>query len=78
MDIFQGEFDADVLARWVLTRAHPGWLGLRYVGERASFSLSAAPLRAEYEPVEVGTRPFTNLYKDRTWISVQAAWAVEF
>jgi len=28
--------------------------------------------------VEVGTRPFTNLYKDRTWISVRAAWAIEF
>ena len=53
-------------------------LGLRYVGQWSSFSLSVAPLRAEYEPVEVGTRPFTNLYADRTWVSVQAAWAIEF
>ena len=30
MDMFQGSFDPDVLSRWVLTRAHPGWLGLRY------------------------------------------------
>ena len=53
-------------------------LGLRYAGRRSSFSLSAAPLRAEYQPVELGTRPFTNLYQNRTWVSVQAAWAIEF
>jgi len=52
-------------------------LGLRYLGRSSSFSLSAGPLRSEYEPVEVGTRPFTNLYKDRTWIYIQAAWTVE-
>ena len=52
--------------------------GLRYVGTRSSFNLSVAPIWANYEPVTVGTRPFTNLYKDRTWISVRAAWAIEF
>ena len=43
-----------------------------------SFSLSVAPVFANYQPVEVGTRPFTNLYKDRTWISAQVAWAIEY
>ena len=52
--------------------------GLRYAGERMSFSLSIAPVFASYQPVDVGTRPFTNLYKDRTWISAQVAWAIEF
>jgi hypothetical protein len=52
--------------------------GLRYAGEKFSFHLSAAPTWANYEPVEVGTRPFTNLYQDRTWISVMAAMLIEF
>jgi thiol-disulfide isomerase/thioredoxin len=55
-----------------------GGLGLRYAGEVLSFSLSVAPIWADYEEVAIGTRPFTNLYKDRNWISVQAAWAITF
>ena len=55
-----------------------GGMGLRYAGEHMSFHLAAAPVWSDYEPVEVGTRPFTNLYRDRDWISVQAAWAFEF
>ncbi len=51
--------------------------GLRYAGENFSFHLSAAPTWADYEPVEVGTRPFTNLYQDRAWLSVMAALLVE-
>ena len=53
-------------------------LGLRYVGDVSTFSLSVAPIVADYQPVEVGTRPFTNLYSDRDWISIQAAWTVVF
>jgi len=53
-------------------------LGLRYVGDVSSFSVSVAPIIADYQPVEVGTRPFTNLYQDRNWLSVQAAWTVVF
>ena len=52
-------------------------LGLRYLGEQSSFSLSVAPLWSDYKPLAVGTRPLTNLYKDRTWILVQAAWNIE-
>ena len=55
-----------------------GGLGLRYAGEQSSFHLTVAPSWSQYEPVEVGTRPFTNLYRDREWISVQAAWSFEF
>jgi thiol-disulfide isomerase/thioredoxin len=51
---------------------------LRYAGKRASFKIFAAPHFSDYEPVDIGTRPFANLYKDRTWVSVQAAWAFTF
>jgi thiol-disulfide isomerase/thioredoxin len=50
-----------------------GGLGVRYAGEFVSVSLNVAPLWADYEPVAVGTQPFANLYRDRDWISVQAA-----
>lgn len=55
-----------------------GALGLRYAGEHHSFHFAAASVRSEYEPVEVGTRPFANLYRDRDWVSLRAAWALEF
>lgn len=55
-----------------------GGLGLRYVGTASTFSVSVAPVWADYQTVAIGTRPFTNLYQDRTWISVQAAWAITF
>ncbi len=55
-----------------------GGLGLRYAGESSSFSVSVAPIWANYESVTVGTRPFTNLYRDRDWVSIQAAWSVTF
>ena len=47
MDIFQGEFDANVLARWVLTRAHPGWLGLRYVAHGSDWCELELPWRED-------------------------------
>lgn len=52
--------------------------GLRYVGEHASFSVSAGPLWSRYEAIELGTRPFTHLYRDRDWFYVQAAFALQF
>ena len=54
-----------------------GGLGLRYAGEKHSFYVAVAPSRSDYDQVQVGTRPFTNLYRDRTWLSVQAAWSFE-
>ena len=53
-------------------------LGLRYLVDWSSFHVSVAPVQANYEDVNLGTRPFTNLYRDRTWVAVQAAWAFEF
>ncbi|MEO6036032.1 MAG: TlpA disulfide reductase family protein [Verrucomicrobiota bacterium] len=55
-----------------------GGAGVRYAGENSSFSLTVAPSWSSYKPVEVGTRPFTNLYRNRNWISVQAAWGFAF
>lgn len=55
-----------------------GGVGLRYAGDMASFSVAVAPIWANYETVAVGTRPFTNLYTDRDWVSIQAAWTVIF
>jgi thiol-disulfide isomerase/thioredoxin len=58
--------------------AWQGGVGLRYAGERTSFKISVAALRSNYDPVTVGTRPFANLYSDRTWLALQAAWSVTF
>ena len=59
-------------------RTSQGSVGLRYVGENNSFSLSVGPVFAHYEPIEIGTRPFTTLYLDRTYLYIQAAWACNF
>ncbi|MFA9199621.1 MAG: PaaI family thioesterase [Cypionkella sp.] len=47
MDLFHGRFDPDVLARWVLTRAHPGWLGLRYRAHGVDWCELELPWRAD-------------------------------
>jgi len=47
MDIFSGQFDPEVLSRWVLTRAHPGWLGLRYRGHGEDWCELELPWRAD-------------------------------
>lgn len=47
MEPFQGTFDADVLSRWVLTRAHPGWLGLRYRDHGSDWVELELPWRAD-------------------------------
>lgn len=52
--------------------------GIRYTGEHASLSVSAGPLWSRYDQLELGTRPFTNLYRDRDWFSAQAAVALQF
>ena len=59
-------------------RTYQAGLGLRYAWNGSSFSLSASPVRAKYDEVELGTKPFSNLYRDRAWLAVQAAWNVEF
>jgi uncharacterized protein (TIGR00369 family) len=47
MDMFRGPFDADVLSRWVLKRAHPGWLGLRYRAHGDDWCELELPWRAD-------------------------------
>ena len=67
----------------LLSTAAPGLqtrqagLGVRYLGETSSFSLSVSPLWSDYKALESGTLPFSNLYKDRKWVLVQAAWNIE-
>ena len=52
--------------------------GLRYTGRTFNFSLSAAPVWATYDSISLGTQPFASLYKNRNWISVQAAISAHF
>lgn len=47
MDMFRGRFDPDVLAQWVLTRGHPGWLGLRYRAHGPDWCELALPWRSD-------------------------------
>lgn len=47
MNMFQGPFDPQILARRVLTRAHPGWLGLRYRDHGADWVELELPWRAD-------------------------------
>ena len=55
-----------------------GGMGIRYAGKNNAFHLSVAPSWTDYEAVQVGTRPFANLYRDRSWLSVQLAWSFEY
>lgn len=45
--MFQGTFSAEVLSQWVLTRAHPGWLGLRYRDHGPDWVELELPWRAD-------------------------------
>lgn len=47
MDMFSGPFDPEMLSRWVLPRAHPGWLGLRYRDHGADWCELELPWRAD-------------------------------
>ena len=47
MDIFHGQFDAGALSKWILTRAHPGWLGLQYRDHGADWCELELPWRAD-------------------------------
>lgn len=57
---------------------YQGGLGVRYAGKRSSFKVSCSPVWSRYEAASIGTRPFTYLYRDRTWIALQTAWTFEF
>ena len=47
MEAFQGRFDPQVLSQWVLTRAHPGWLGLKYRSHGDDWCELELPWRAD-------------------------------
>lgn len=53
-------------------------LSLRYVTDRHSFKVAAGPHFANYEPADIGTAFYSNLYKDRPWGFAQAAWTFQF
>ncbi len=53
-------------------------IGVRLVQGDASLKLFLGPYWTRYDAIELGTRPFTNLYKDRTWGIAQIAYAVQF
>lgn len=59
-------------------RAWHAGLGIRHVAGRSVFKLFAAPYFTDYEPVDLGTLFFANLYSDRSWVLIQAAWQFEF
>jgi uncharacterized protein (TIGR00369 family) len=47
MSPFTGQFDATQLSRWLLTRAHPGWLGLIYRAHGEDWCELELPWRAD-------------------------------
>lgn len=56
---------------------HAGF-GIRRMAGRSVFKLFVAPHFTDYDPVDLGTLFFANLYADRSWALVQAAWQLEF
>lgn len=55
MDAFRGRFNANVLSQFVLTRGHPGWLGIRYRAHGEDWCELELPWRADL--VGDGRRP---------------------
>jgi len=53
-------------------------VGMRYVTERWSFKLYAAPYATRYDPFGIGTAFFANLYRGRNWALVQTAVEYNF
>ena len=52
--------------------------GVRYSWSAATLQVYVAPYLLRYENFEQGTRPFTNLYRDRNWGIVQLAFSMQF
>lgn len=53
-------------------------LGLRHIWGDHSVRISAAPYFTRYDEIGINTAFFQNLYRDRTWVSVQVAYNLEF
>ena len=77
MEVFSGPFNAELLSRWVLTRAHPGWLGLRYRDHGTDWVELELPWRAdlvgdERRPV-LASGPIVSLMDMAAGMSIWAA-----
>lgn len=53
-------------------------LGIRHAWGGQSIKLTAAPYFTRYDEIGINTAAFQNLYKKRTWFSVQLAYQYEF
>jgi uncharacterized protein (TIGR00369 family) len=77
MNMFEGSFNAEVLSQWVLTRAHPGWLGLKYRDHGPDWVELELPWRAdlvgdERRPV-LASGPIVSLMDMAAGMSIWAA-----
>jgi hypothetical protein len=78
------EDSGEIVNSLLLSSAAPGlaaWnygLGARYLWPSATLKLFVGPYFTDYDPVEMGTRPFDHLYKDRDWWLAQLALDVQF
>ncbi|HXG48828.1 MAG TPA: TlpA disulfide reductase family protein [Methylomirabilota bacterium] len=59
-------------------RTAHGGLGLRVVRGAWAFKLAGGPFFSRYDPIALGSRPFTNLYRDRNWGLAQCALSRQF
>jgi thiol-disulfide isomerase/thioredoxin len=53
-------------------------LGLRWQGQRTSLKFTIGPYFSRYDSAAAASGSFSNLYKNRDWISAQLAFAQEF
>lgn len=53
-------------------------VGAHYAWAASTLRLYVAPYFTDYEPFSLGTAFFANLYRDRSWGIVQAAYSLEF
>ena len=53
-------------------------LGLRWQGQKCSLKLFAGPYFTQYEQIHPAINTFPHLYQNRSWLSVQFAFAYEF
>ena len=76
--------DTGEIENSLFTTATPGltaWqagFGLRRTWGDHTVRLSVTPYFTQHEPFGIGTAFFQNLFRDRTWVLVQCAYAAEF
>jgi len=76
--------DSGEIENSLFTTATPGltaWqagFGLRRTWGAHALRLSVAPYFTRHEPFGIGTAFFQNLFRDRTWVQIQAAYSGEF